>query len=307
MANKNWTFENIPDLTGKTIIVTGGNSGLGFEAVKDFGRKNAEVILAARNLEKGESARKEILSEFPNCNIKVMQLDLADLDSVKAFAGNFKSNYQQLDVLLNNAGIMGGDYYKTKDGFEAQMGINHLGHFALTGLLLDKLKSTSNARIVNVSSVGHRRGKMDFNNLLFENGGYQSTQAYFNTKLANLLFTYELQRKLEASGLDVISVAAHPGGSTTNLSRHVEDKLWFRLLRPVFSLMTQSAAMGTLPEVRAAVDKDVKGGEYYGPGGFGETKGYPVLVESNPASHSLEDAKKLWEISENLTGINYSF
>jgi len=307
MAKNNWTFENIPDLTGKTIIVTGGNSGLGFEAVKDFGRKNAEVILATRNLEKGKSARKQILSEFPNCNIKVMQLDLADLDSVKAFAENFKTNYLRLDVLLNNAGIMWCPYHKTKDGFEAQMGVNHLGHFALTGLLLDKLKSTTNSRVVNVSSLGHRDGKMDFDNLLFENGGYHPRQAYYNSKLANLLFTYELQRKFEVNGLDVISVAAHPGGSITNLARHVEDKFWFKVLRPIVSSIAQSAAMGTLPEVRAAVDKNVRGGEYYGPKGLRETKGYPVLVESIPASHNLEDAKKLWELSEKLTGINFSF
>jgi NAD(P)-dependent dehydrogenase (short-subunit alcohol dehydrogenase family) len=302
-----WTSKNIPDLTGKIIIVTGGNSGLGFEAVKAFGRKNATVILASRNFEKGETAKKEILSEFPNCKIDVMQLDLGDLSSVKAFANTFKGNYHQLDILLNNAGIMWCPYHKTKDGFESQMGVNHLGHFALTGLLLDVLKKTKKSRVVNVSSLGHRQGKMDFNNLLFEKGGYNPRQAYFNSKLANLLFTYELQRKFEANGLDVISVAAHPGGSNTNLARHVEGQFWFKLLAPIITPIANTAAMGTLPEVRASVDSNVKGGEYYGPRKLGEMRGYPILVKSIPASHSREDAKKLWKMSENLTGIKYQF
>ena len=307
MSNNKWTFDNIPDLKGKTIIVTGGNSGLGFEAVKAFGRKNAEVILASRNQERGEVARKEILSEFPSCDIKVMELDLGDLKSVRAFADSFKSNYQQLDVLLNNAGIMWCPYDVTKDGFESQMGVNHLGHFALTGLLLDLLKRTENSRVVNVSSLGHRNGKMDFDNLLFSEENYHPRQAYFNSKLANLLFTYELQRKLEANNLDVISVAAHPGGSATNLARHVEGQLWYKLLFPILMPIANTAAMGTLPEVRASVDANVKGGEYYGPRKMGEMRGYPILVKSIPASHSLEDAKKLWEMSEQLTQVAYQF
>jgi NAD(P)-dependent dehydrogenase (short-subunit alcohol dehydrogenase family) len=198
-------------------------------------------------------------------------------------------------------------YNKTKDGFESQMGTNHFGHFALTGLLLDLLKKTEDARIVNVSSLGHRNGELDFNNLLFENGGYKPTQAYYNSKLANLLFTYELQRKFETHDLDIISVAAHPGGSATNLMRYVEKKLWFRILKPLLYILAQSASMGTLPEVRASVDPNVKGGEYYGPGGRREFKGYPVRVESNGVSHNKEDAKKLWEVSERLTKIKYNF
>jgi NAD(P)-dependent dehydrogenase (short-subunit alcohol dehydrogenase family) len=305
--NNEWTFDNIPDLSGKTIIVTGGNCGLGYEAVKMFSRKNAEVILASRNLERGENAKKTIKEEFPHVNIKVMKLDLADLQSVHDFVNDFKKSHDRLDILLNNAGIMWCPYNKTKDGFESQMGTNHLGHFALTGLLLNLLKKTKDARIVNVSSLGHRNGVMNFDNFLCENGDYKPTQAYYNSKLANLLFTYELQRKFENHNLNIISVAAHPGGSATNLSRYVEKKLWFRILKPLLYIFAQSAEMGTLPEVRASVDPNVKGSEYYGPDSKREFKGYPVRVESIPASHSVEDAKKLWEISERLTDVIYNF
>lgn len=305
--NNEWTFDNIPDLTGKVIIVTGGNSGLGYEAVKMFSRKNAEVILASRNLERGEKAKETIKAEFPHVNIKVMKLDLANLRSVHDFANSFKKDHEKLDILLNNAGIMWCPYNKTKDGFESQMGTNHFGHFALTGLLLDLLKKTKGARVVNVSSLGHRNGNIDFDNLLFENGGYKPNQAYYNSKLANLLFTYELQRKFEKHDLDIISVAAHPGASLTNLSRYAERKLWFRILKPLLLPLIQPASMGTLPEVRASVDPNVRGGQYYGPDGRREMKGYPVLVNSIEESHNLESAEKLWKISEELTKIKYNF
>ncbi len=307
MSGKKWTYENIQDLTGKTIIVTGGNSGLGYEAVKMFSRKGALVILTARDMKKGRKAKRVIKAEFPKARIDVMELDLADLSSVKNFVNDFKDNYERLDVLLNNAGIMWCPYDRTKDGFESQLGTNHFGHFALTGQLLDVLMATKGSRVVNVSSLGHRNGVMDFDNLQFEKGGYKPTQAYFNSKLANLLFTYELQRRFEKNGLDIISVAAHPGGSATNLSRHVETKLWFRITKPLLSIIAQSAAQGTLPEVRASVDRNVKGGLYYGPGGFNEMRGYPIIVQSIKESHSRKDAKKLWKISEELTGTKYKF
>ncbi|MEM7040574.1 MAG: oxidoreductase, partial [Bacteroidota bacterium] len=305
--SKKWTAANVPDLKGQVILVTGGNSGLGFEAAKLFAAKEAEVIIASRSLERGEQAKATILETSPKANLKVMQLDLSDLGSVRKFADAFLQNYDQLHVLHNNAGIMMCPYEKTKDGFESQMGVNHLGHFALTAHLLELLKKTPKSRVVNVSSLGHRRGKMNFDNLLFENGGYSATQAYFNSKLANLLFTYELQRKFEAHGLDILSVAAHPGGSATNLARHLEKKWWFTLIKPLFWMLAQSAAIGTLPQVRASVDADVKGGEYYGPRKMGEARGYPILVDSTDASKSLADAKKFWQRSEELTGIVYAF
>lgn len=304
METNNWTKTNIPNLSGKTIIVTGGNSGLGYEAVKAFSEKNAEVILACRSIEKGEKAKKEMLEKNSSAKIEVMKLDLMDLASIKEFVENFKSKYSKLDILVNNAGIMLVPYALTKDGFESQIGTNHLGHFALTALLFDVIKNTPKSRIVTVSSIAHKRGTMDFNNFLYENGkGYVSMKAYGRSKLSNLLFTYELQRRLEKNGLETIAVAAHPGVSNTNLAKHLEKKFIFKLLRPLLSVMTQSAEMGALPEIRAAVDPNVKGAEFYGP--EKERKGFPIVVESNELSHNEADAKKLWEMSEKLTGIKF--
>ena len=303
-----WTTENIPDMKGKVVVVTGGNSGLGYESVKALARKGATVILASRSLEKGKEARKKILNEVPEGDIQVMQLNLGDLESVRAFATGFKKQFKQLDVLMNNAGIMMTPYFKTKDGFEGQFGTNHLGHFALTGLLLDMIQATPGSRIVNVSSGAHRNGAMDFDNLQFEGGkDYSPSKAYGRSKLANLLFTYELQRKFEEAGSKTIAVAAHPGVAMTNLARHLEKRLLFKLLMPLFKGLAQDQAMGALPQIRASVDPGVTGAEYYGPDGKREWKGFPVVVKSNEASHDLRDAAKLWEESEKLTGVKYVF
>lgn len=304
MENGKWTTNDIPDLTGKVMIVTGGNSGLGYEAVKALAQKGAEVILASRSVERGETAKKE-MGDVKG-KIAVMQLDLQDFDSIEKFAKNFKKKYNRLDVLLNNAGIMTTPYFKTKDGLEGQIGTNHFGHFKLTGHLLDVIVKTPNSRVVNVSSAAHKQGKMDFENLMFEKGGYSPMKAYGRSKLSNLLFTYELQRFFEASKVDSIAVAAHPGVSRTNLDRYIKGKLWFKLLYPVFKFFTQDQAHGVLPEIRAAVDPEVKGSEYYGPDGKREMKGFPVKVESNAASHNVEDAKKLWDISEEITGVKFA-
>jgi NAD(P)-dependent dehydrogenase (short-subunit alcohol dehydrogenase family) len=231
-----------------------------------------------------------------------------DFSSIKDFAEKFHQKYKRLDVLLNNAGIMTTPYFLTKDGLEAQMGTNHFGHFALTGQLFRMIKSTPGSRIVNVSSMAHKQGKMDFNNLLFEKGkGYSPIKSYGRSKLANLLFTYELQRKMEANGIKSFAVAAHPGVSNTNLARYLEDKLIFKILMPLMSPFIQEPVMGALPQIRASVDENVKGGDYFGPDGFNEMKGFPVLVKSNPASHNLEDAKRLWEVSEKITGVSFQF
>ncbi|HAA13735.1 MAG TPA: short-chain dehydrogenase [Cytophagales bacterium] len=301
----NWTKNNIPDLTGKIILVTGGNSGLGYEAVKMFAEKNAKVILASRSIERGKIAKQEILQDVPAGDIDVRGLDLGSLNSIKGFAAEFKRNYAQLDILMNNAGIMWCPYGKTKDGFESQMGVNHFGHFALTGLLLDLIVNTEDSRVVNVSSLGHRRAKWDPEALMFDENNYDGSVAYFNSKLANLLFTYELQRKFEAKGIRAMAVAAHPGGSNTNLAKHVEERFWFRLLKPLFLILAQSAAKGTLPQVRASVDPQVKGSEYYGPKGMNEMGGYPVVVKSTEDSHNRDYAAKLWQASEKLTGVSY--
>ena len=304
MKKENWTTANIPDLSGKVIIVTGGNSGLGYESIKAFAEKGAEVILATRSIEKGETAKQQIGNV--KGKIVVMQLDLMDFASVKSFADNFSKKYTRLDVLLNNAGIMTTPYFLTKDGLEAQNGTNHFGHFALTGQLFNLIKNTPDSRVVNVSSMAHKQGKMDFGNLLFENGkGYSPIKSYGRSKLLNLLFTYEMQRRIEAAGIKSISVAAHPGVSNTNLARFLEDKLIFKILKPMMMPFMQSQDMGALPQIRASVDLNVKGGEYYGPDGFNEMKGFPVLVQSNAASHNAEDARKLWEISEKITGVSF--
>jgi NAD(P)-dependent dehydrogenase (short-subunit alcohol dehydrogenase family) len=303
-----WTTENIPDLTGKVFIVTGGNSGLGFESVKAFVSRGAEVIMAVRNPEKGEIAKSTILDQIPDATIAVMPVDLMDLSSVKEFAVAFNKNYDRLDVLLNNAGIMMAPYSLTKDGFESQMGTNHLGHFALTGLLIDIIRKTPKSRVVTISSNAHKYGRIDFSNLLFEQGRhYNPLRAYSRSKLCNLLFTYELQRRFDATGIDSISVAAHPGVANTHLGRYIESKFLVKILLPIWKMMTQTAAMGALPGIRASVDPQVKPAEYYGPDGSRQSKGYPVIVSSSEASHNTDDAKKLWEVSEQLTGISYNF
>lgn len=306
MGKDKWTTQNIPDLLGKTIIVTGGNSGLGFASVKAFAAKGAHVVLACRSREKGEMAKAEIEQQNTGGRIEVAELDLADLASISRFAEEFRQKHSRLDVLLNNAGIMTPPYFHTRDGFEGHMGTNHLGHFALTGHLLPVLQETPKSRVVNVSSLAHQGGSMNFDNLLFEQGkGYSPIKAYSRSKLANLLFTYELQRFFEENGIDSTAVAAHPGVSQTDLFRYLEEKWYFRLIRPSFNAFTQDGEMGALPQIRASVDPDVKGGEFYGPSGFFELKGYPVKVQPNGTSHNLEDARKLWEVSEKLTGVEY--
>jgi len=301
-----WTLKNMPDLNGKVIIVTGGNSGLGSESVKAFSGKGARVILASRSIEKGEAAKSKILDAGPSGTVDVMELDLMSLESVRTFVKEFIATYDRLDILMNNAGIMMTPYFETSDGFEAQMGTNHLGHFALTGLLLEQIKNTPGSRVINVSSNGHRFGNMDFENLLFEQGrGYTPTKAYGRSKLANLLFTYELQRRFEAHKIKASALAAHPGASRTNLDRYLKGKFWYYLLYPLAFLMTMNQSQGALPQIRASVDVKALGSQYFGP--HRSMTGYPVVVKSNDASHNLEDARKLWEMSEKLTGISYKF
>ena len=305
-TTENWTTANMPDLTGQVIIVTGANSGIGLAAAKEFARKGAQTILACRNMDKAWTALSELQAEIPQAKAEIMALDLASLDSVRQFAEAFKAKYDQLDVLVNNAGIMMVPYGTTEDGFERQFGTNHLGHFALTGLLFDLLRHTPGSRVVNVSSGGHRMGSMDFDNLMYEDGeGYSPTRAYGRSKLANLLFTYELQRRFEALGIDALAVAAHPGVSDTNLATHLLHVWYFKPFEPLLAKMAQSAAMGALPTLRAAVDPQAQGGDYYGPDGFQEQRGYPVKVPSNEASHNVADAQKLWQVSEQLTGVSY--
>ncbi|MBY8999618.1 MAG: SDR family NAD(P)-dependent oxidoreductase [Candidatus Heimdallarchaeota archaeon] len=305
--SEKWTTKNIPELTGKVIIVTGANTGIGFEEAKEFTRKGAKTILACRNLEKGEKALAKILKEIPDAPAEIMHLDLANLDSVNQFSTEFKKKYDRLDVLVNNAGIMMVPYRKTVDGFESQIGTNHLGHFALTGLLYDLLTETEGARVVNVSSNGHRFGEIDYDSFTFdEDNEYSRMKAYGQSKLANLLFTYELDRRFKKGNINAIAVAAHPGMSNTNLADHMMG-FAAPILKGLFGFIMQSAAKGALPTIRAAVDPENKGSEYYGPGGRKEQRGYPVRVESSKTSHNKEDAKKLWDLSEKLTKVKFGF
>ena len=304
--NEVWTVENIPDLTGKIIIVTGANSGIGFEAAKQFARKGARTILACRNMDKAQAALAKIQAEIPGAQAETMHLDLASLISIHEFAQAFTAKYDRLDVLLNNAGIMMVPYTRTEDGFKSQVGTNHMGHFALTGQLIDILEKTPGSRVVNISSGGHRMGIMDFNNLMYmKEKGYSRTGAYGRSKLSNLLFTYELERRLEADGGNPIAVAAHPGLSETHLADHFFGGHLTAFSHVFMKYIGQSAAMGALPGIRAAVDPQVRGGQYYGPDGPSERKGHPVLVQSNRASHDEADARNLWQVSEELTGVKY--
>ncbi|MFP4662720.1 MAG: oxidoreductase [Halanaerobiales bacterium] len=305
MKDDKWSVEQIESLDDKVLVVTGGNSGIGYEAVRIFALKGARVIMACRSMDRANKARLKIQEENPLANIDIIKLDLSDLESIHDFADKFKKKFNRLDVLLNNAGIMLVPYGKTEDGFEKQMGVNHLGHFALTALLFDRLKATNNSRVINISSTAHKRAEMDFDNFMFENGAYSPWKSYARSKLANLLFTYELQRRIEDNNLNMKSLAAHPGMSNTNLNRKFENNFFYKLFGWFFEMIGQSPRAGSLPTIRAATDTQAEGGEYYGPSGLFEIKGRPVVVESSPASHDLEDAERLWEISEELTDVKF--
>jgi NAD(P)-dependent dehydrogenase (short-subunit alcohol dehydrogenase family) len=298
-----WTTADIPDQTGRTAVITGANTGLGYETATALAAKGAHVVLAVRNLEKGKAAADLIARAHPGASVAIQELDLTSLDSIRAAADQLRSAHESIDLLINNAGVMTTPKSTTKDGFELQFGTNHLGHFALTNLLLDRVLAAPGSRIVTVSSQGHRfaRGGIRFDDLQSERS-YSRVGAYGQAKLANLMFTYELQRRLQ--GTNTIAVAAHPGGSNTELVRNSPAVL--RSIADVVGpLLFQSAEMGALPTLRAATDPGVLGGQYYGPDGFGEQRGYPKIVASSAASHDTEAQRKLWSVSEELTGVVY--
>ena len=244
--------------------------------------------MAYRSLEKAKEAIEKIVAANKDADIEAMSLDLASLESVRTFAKVFEAKYKRLDILLNNAGIMMPPYGTTKDGFEQQFGVNHLGHFALTGLIFDLIKATPHARIVNISSNAHKFGSIHFDNLMFDGAkGYSPMKAYAQSKLANLLFTYELQRKFDNSGLDIKVLSTHPGAAPTNLIRYMQNKLYFKLFGNLFMKMVQSVYDGSLPGVRASFDAQAKGGTYYGPSGRRQMKGKPAVVQSNEKSHNI--------------------
>jgi NAD(P)-dependent dehydrogenase (short-subunit alcohol dehydrogenase family) len=297
-----WTTADISDQTGRTAVITGANTGLGFETAAALAAKGANVVLAVRNLDKGRDALERITAAQPQASVSLQKLDLSSLESVRAAADDLKTQYNTIDLLINNAGVMWTDKQTTRDGFEMQFGTNHLGHFAFTGLLLDRLLPVEGSRVVTVSSHGHRiRAGIHFDDLQWERT-YDRVAAYGQAKLSNLLFTYELQRRL--TGAKTIAVAAHPGASNTELARN--SQFWVRrTFNAIAPLVAQSAAMGALPTLRAATDDGVIGGQYYGPDGFGESRGYPKVVASSDQSHDVELQRRLWAVSEELTGVTY--
>ena len=301
MSSK-WTAADVPDQSGRVAIVTGANSGLGYDTAAVLAGKGAHVVLAVRNLDKGNEAASRIKSTSPNAVVSLQELDLTSLDSVRKAADQLRADYPRIDLLINNAGVMYVPTRETtKDGFEMQFGTNHLGHFALTGQLLDNILPVEGSRVVTVSSVGHRiMARIHFDDPQLT-GKYNRVEAYGQSKLSNLLFTYELQRRLAAKGAPTIADAAHPGFAATELMRHlpgfIPDFVW----RP----FAQPADIGALPTLRAATDPAVQGGQYYGPDGIGEAQGHPKLVKSSAQSHDEDIQRRLWTLSEQLTGVTY--
>ncbi|MDT5339647.1 MAG: hypothetical protein QOD90_5152 [Mycobacterium sp.] len=290
-----WTATDIPDQSGRTAVVTGANTGLGYETAAALAARGANVVLAVRDLEKGKAAADLIVRRYPGSEVSLQELDLTSLESVRHAADALRAGYDRIDLLINNAGVMMTPKSTTKDGFELQFGTNHLGHFALTGRLLDRLLAAPGSRVVNVSSLGHRFGRIRFDDLQSERS-YNRFRAYGQSKLANLLFTYELQRRL--TGRDTIAVAAHPGGSSSELSRYLPSAI-----KLAFQQLEQDTETGALPTLRAATDPGVLGGQYYGPGGAMEMRGYPKQVASNRRSHDRAVQRRLWTVSEELTGV----
>ncbi len=294
-----FTVDQIPNQEGKVVIVTGANSGIGLSTARILADRGARVILACRSRERAEEAIASILDRVPDAKVEFRELDLSRLDSIRVFAERFLSAESRLDLLINNAGVMIPPASKTKQGFELQFGVNHIGHFALTGLLLDLLLATDGARIVCVSSTAHRMGRMNFEDLDFDARGYNASSAYAQSKLSNLLFTAELARKLKAAGADVLVAAAHPGWTQTNLQK---NSTVFQLMNPVFGMQPIG---GALPTLRAATDLGVEANDYFGPSRFFEMWGAPTKVGRTARAKSVADAAELWEISEQRAGVKF--
>lgn len=319
MSTEKWTTTDIPDQTGRVVVVTGANSGLGLQTATTLAGKRASVVLAVRNLERGQAAIDSVRQQYPDADLQLQHLDLASLDSIRTAAEEMRERHDRVDLLVNNAGAMYTSRAKTADGFGIQFGTNHLGHFAWTGLLIDRLLDVPGSRVVTLSSVAHSGApEIDFdalpaepeqrgtllNRLVFRSRAARATNvAYGRSKLANLLFTYELQRRLAFSGAPTIAVAAHPGLVHTTLLHDIPGT---RVLLPLMRCMSKSVEQGVLPILRAATDPGVLGGQYYGPNGFmGATGDHPVVVTSSARSYDAEAQRRLWTVSEELTGITF--
>ncbi|MDG4663407.1 SDR family NAD(P)-dependent oxidoreductase [Mycobacterium sp. 236(2023)] len=299
-----WTAADVPDQTGRVAIVTGANTGIGYEAALVLAGKGARVVIAVRNAGKGQKALDAITRKHPGASVTLQELDLASLASVRNATDALRAAHPRIDLLINNGGVMYPPKQTTADGFELQFGTNHLGHFAFTGLLLDNLLDVPGSRVVTVASIAHNiRAGIHFDDLQWERS-YNRVAAYGQSKLANLLFTYELQRRLAAKGAPTIAVAAHPGVSNTELMRHIPGS-GLPGFAQLAGLVTNSPPVGALGTLRAATDPGVVGGQYYGPSGFRELVGHPVLVESTKQSHDVAVQQRLWTVSEELTGVKY--
>ena len=295
-----WNADDIADQRGRVAVITGANTGIGFHTAAQLAAKGAHVVLAVRNVTKGHEAVRRIHARGADGEVRVVELDLASLDSIGKAADILTEQLPRLDILINNAGVMWTPKTLTADGFEMQFGTNHLGHFALTGHLMDKLLATQNSRIVTVSSLAHsQNGPIEFTDLNCH-GHYDPELAYSRSKLANLLFTYELQRRFQTANATTVAVAAHPGVSNTDLGRTFP--LW---ARGAMVLLGQPADKGALPTLRAATDSGVRGGDYFGPARLRQSRGYPTLVRSSRRSHDAQLQRQLWQISEDLTGVRY--
>ena len=307
VSSDHWTAKDVPDQRGRVAVITGGSGGLGLETARVLVENRATVVLAGRNQAKLAAAEAELRRAQPDAAVETAELDLASLESIRQAATELAGRFTTLDLLINNAGLMFPPYGLTKDGYELQFGTNHLGHFALTGLLMPQLLAAPGSRVVTVSSNGHRAGRMNFADLNSARH-YHRAAAYGRSKLANLMFTYELQRRLAAAKASTIALAAHPGTARTELTRHMSglsNAAMGPRFRAVNSWLVQDAAMGALPILRAATDPAAIGGTYYGPDGFLQLTGYPIVVTSSGRSQNRQAQRRLWVESEQLTGITY--
>lgn len=300
----NFQIEHVRSQSDRVAVVTGANTGLGYETALGLAQTGMKVVLACRNEEKATTAKSTIQTAVPGADLDVMLLDLSQLASVKAFAEHYRRNYSRLDLLINNAGIMAPPYRQTDDGFESQLAVNHLGHFLLTALLLDLMPNTSASRIVSLSSNAHKMGSIKFDDLQ-STEKYSSMAAYAQSKLACLMFADELQRRLEDKGKQILSVCAHPGGSETELARHFSKTAILIMRLMLVPLMTHPPKEAALPTLYAALGDDVQGGEYFGPQGFLEMSGKPGRATRSPLAQKQEVAQQLWTVSEQLTGASY--
>ena len=300
-----FNLEQVPSQAGRIAIVTGANTGLGFETTVGLAGKGMQVVMACRNLEKAEKARADILEQIPDADLQVMQLDLGKLSSVRSFAEEFRKKCEKLDLLINNAGVAVPPYAATDDGFESQFGVNHLAHFLLTKLLIDMIPDSAESRVVSLSSLAHKKGRINFDDLQSQNK-YSRAHAYAQSKLACLMFADELQRRLQANGKKILSTSAHPGASPTELARHVPSAVYAVARVTVLPFITHSAANGALPTLMAALSSDLEGGEYCGPQGFTGFKGKPGIARK--ADQVLDEAvaARLWQVSEELTGCSFA-